>query len=113
MEVVLQSGGSLCICYQHPLKKRTQSQLHQDQSQNATGHNEETVDLSYSVLAVHHMKVLYGSALQVPWDMAVNTKLYFSSMGEMLKFFTFFASSDCELKVLRLHVFETYAHWWC
>ncbi|XP_072026352.1 gamma-secretase-activating protein-like [Amphiura filiformis] len=78
MEVILQSGGSLCICYQHPVKKHTHFQSHQDTHKS---HSEETVDISYSVLAVHHMKVLYGSALQVPWDRAVNTKLYFSSMA--------------------------------
>ena len=55
-----------------------------DPSHNAlqSGGTADMVDLSYSVIAVHHMKVLYGSALQVSWEMAANTKLCFSPMGK-------------------------------
>ena len=111
MEVISQSGGSLCICFQHPVKRHSVAppkkdrhtchssfcsppnkdtvSPHKDSKHSTHGAkkgavtpNKDMVDVSYSVLVVHHMRIVYGSALQVPLDMAVDTKLYFSPLGK-------------------------------
>ncbi|XP_071960471.1 gamma-secretase-activating protein-like isoform X2 [Antedon mediterranea] len=101
MEVIHQSGGSLCVCYQHPIEKaRSESSADEQhvmssteddtdnddwRTQGLTTSNEKTVgrqlvDMKYTILVVHHGLTINATIPDISRSIAENAQLYFSSL---------------------------------
>ncbi|XP_070559067.1 gamma-secretase-activating protein-like isoform X2 [Ptychodera flava] len=96
MEIITNIGGSLCICYQHPLfypksKNKEPLQVLKDDPEEEEEWEElaetETLDLYYSVLMLHHGYTLRCCIPKVPRHFATKMKLQFISLNDYLLVF--------------------------
>ncbi|XP_006822463.1 gamma-secretase-activating protein-like [Saccoglossus kowalevskii] len=93
LEVVSHVGGTLCICYQHPLyynktrSKKPTLRLKDEHDEKWTDLSDETIatiDVNYSVLMVHDGSNLNCCIPNVPIDIAERMKLKFIPLKDYI-----------------------------
>ncbi|XP_078000482.1 gamma-secretase-activating protein-like [Glandiceps talaboti] len=91
MQIITQGGGSLCICYQHPIQyvrtktKKPILRLKGDDDDDWLDLSEKSVvDVNYSVLMLHHGYILQCCIPKVPSHLAKHIKLQFISLNNYI-----------------------------
>ncbi|ESO95702.1 hypothetical protein LOTGIDRAFT_160255 [Lottia gigantea] len=75
IQVLSQSNGSVCICYQHLIRSR-KSQKSEEK------HND--IDINYYILMVHHAKTIHGCINGIDKSTVHNRRLLFQWSGDYL-----------------------------
>ncbi|CAH1785054.1 unnamed protein product [Owenia fusiformis] len=80
IEVVSQSNGTLCVCYQHPLPATPRTSAPLQEFEGALA--EELIELKYSVCIIHLGKTLNCSVPKFPRSIAKKSRIHFSVLND-------------------------------